>query len=87
MQIERSRLNRWLNNPVTKAYLQAQQQLQTEVSEALLTSNEVDPNRVTMLYHRAQGAMAFLDAYKDPVDVMLVLHDIKEDETAPEDAK
>lgn len=79
MQIERSRLNRWLNNPVTKAYMESQKQLQTEVAQALLESNETDPSKVTMLYHRAQGAMAFLDAYKDPVDVMLVLHEIKED--------
>lgn len=81
MQIERSRLNRWLNNPVTKAYLQAQQRLQTEIAEALLESNETDPDTIIRMYHRGRGAMEFCAAYKDPVDVMLVLHDIKEDET------
>lgn len=81
MKIERSKFNRWLNNPVTKAYMQSQEKLKLEVAEALLESNLVDPNEIIKLYHRAQGAMAFLDG-KKPEDVINVLHTIVEDEEA-----
>lgn len=79
MKIERSKFNRWMNNPVTKAYMEAQATLKQEVAEALLDSQLVDPNEITRLYHRAQGAMAFLDG-KKPEDVITVLHEIVEDE-------
>lgn len=80
MKIERSKFNRWMNNPVTKAYMESQARLKKEVAEALLNSVHSDPHEITRLYHRAQGSIAFLDSYQDPADVITVLHEIVEDE-------
>lgn len=80
MKIERSRIKRWINSPVTRAYMESQGKLKQEVADALLSSTHSDPNEITRLYHRAQGSIAFLDSYKDPEDVISVLHEIVEDE-------
>ena len=79
MQIERSKLNRWLNNPVTKSYLESLKQLETEVTEEL-ASDKFDSSRVVEAYYRSMGAIQLLRKYSDPVEVILVLHEIKEDE-------
>jgi hypothetical protein len=82
MKIERSKVARWINNPVTKAYMESLKQLEREVADSLLGSELVDQQEIARIYHRSQGAMAFLSAYEDPASVITVLHEIVEDEVA-----
>lgn len=79
MKIERSRLKRWLNNPVTKAYCEVFKNSEREIL-TILGSDTIPQENVLENYNRHMGALTVLRDMVDPENVIVSNYEIIEDE-------